>query len=100
MRRSLSAPPPRSATVVLTERDLDLLTFVGLVGYASQDQLAGEFFTSRDRCRRRTRQLVDVGYLRITLVDSRAPYLLSLTSSGLRVLEAERPEVAERVRVP
>lgn len=84
--------------VELTERDLDILTFVGLAGYVSQPQLAGEFFTSHDRCCRRTRRLADAGYLRVTLAGSRRPFLFSITSEALRALEDRRPAVTTRVR--
>lgn len=89
----------RRRPVVLTERDYDILTLIGLVGYAAQNQIEREFFTSTDRCRKRTKALADAGLLRVTTIGSRQPYLFSLTTSGRRALGTVRPDLAERVRL-
>ena len=85
--------------IVLTPRDFEILTLVGLVGYAAQDQLQRTFFSSSDRCRKRTKLLARAGYLRVTLSGSRSPHLFSLTSRGRRALAGQHPELGERVRL-
>lgn len=85
--------------VVLTARDLDIMTLLGLTGYVGSHQVAREFFQTTDRARERLRQLYDAGYLTVTLQDSTKPNLLSLSRQGLKVLDEERPELTGRVRL-
>lgn len=86
-------------TVVVTERDLDLFTLVGLARYASTDQVARDLFPSDDRARRRLRQLFDAGFVAVTLASSTAPNLISLTRRGIGALLAARPDLEDRVRL-
>jgi len=89
----------KTGPVILTGRDDDLLTLIGLAGYVSTAQLARELFPSADRCRRRCRQLFDAGYLRVTLAGSTSANLVSLSPEGLRLLSAKHPELAARLRL-
>jgi len=86
--------------VNLTERDRDILALVGRCRYLSSRQLASEFFPSSDRCRRRLRQLYDVGLVRVTLAGSTTPNLVSLTSKGVRAVAERDPELAARLQLP
>lgn len=93
----------RSTTVksgfVLTERDNEMLVFVGLMGLGvTTEHLAAAFFAGADRARRRTKQLVDAGLLESWLVDSRAPRVLTLSSRGLAQVVTTSPDLAARVR--
>lgn len=85
--------------VVLTERDLDVLTVVGLCRFVSTEQLSRECFPSLDRCQRRLRQLLDGGFVRVTLSASTEPNLVSLTPTGLTLLADRRPEVGSRAHL-
>lgn len=96
-RRGRRATP---GPVRLTERDLEVLTLIGLTRYLGTTQVARACFPSSDRARRRLRQLYDVGYVKVTLAGSTTPNLVSLTRVGLRVLQDQRPEVAERIHLP
>src|SRR3989338_7001549 len=89
----------RARPVVLTERDHQLLLVLGLVGYASTEQLCREFFPSLDRCRRRLRALFDARYIAITIAASTASNLISLTRLGQAALEVTLPEAAEGTRL-
>ncbi len=82
---------------VVTERDLDMLTLVGLSRYVSTDQLARDFFPSTDRARRRVRKLFDAGLLTVMVVDSAKPNLVALTRRGLSLLLAREPGLDGRV---
>jgi hypothetical protein len=84
---------------MLSARDIEILYFCGKVGYASQEQLARSFFPSLDRCRRRTRILAGHGLLRISLHDSTAPYLFTLTAVGLRELEKHMPDAVGEIHL-
>lgn len=89
----------RAGSFELTERDIDLLALVGLVGYASTEQLGREFFPSADRCRRRIRQLFDGQLVAVTLASSTKPNLVSLTRRALGLLAERRPALGERARL-
>lgn len=80
--------------ITLTDRDQVLLGCVALMRYLAADQLAREFFPSEDRCRRRLRQLFDANLLRVTLVGSTSPNIVSLTSDGLRLVAQANPSLA------
>jgi len=84
--------------VALTDRDLDVLTLIGLARFATTDQVARDLFPSEDRARRRLRQLFDARLLAVTLTSSTSPNLVSLTAEGLDLLKGQRPELAKRVR--
>lgn len=86
----------KSGPVVLTTRDLDVLALVGLCRYVTTEQVARECFPNLDRCQRRLRQLLDGGFVRVALVASTSPNLVSLTPAGLALLAERRPETADR----
>lgn len=90
----------KASVVALTERDYALLFMLAEHRYVSTAQVARELFPSIDRCRRRVRQLFDAGYVAITLVGSTVPNLVSLTTAGVRVLEAVDPAYAATIRLP
>lgn len=95
MRRSTTG----QSSIVLTERDNEMLIFVGLMGLGvTTEHLAAAFFAGADRARRRTKQLVDAGLLESWLVDSRAPRVLTLSARGLAHVVATSPDLAARVR--
>ncbi len=90
----------RSVRVQLTDRDIEILTLVGLMGFVTSTMIAVEIFmapgrspdAARDACLRRTRKLFDAGYLHRYLVGSQHPDVLSLTRRGRAALEARLPE--------
>jgi hypothetical protein len=86
-------------TLVLTDRDFELLTLTGLCRYVSSEQLARTFFPSPDRCRRRLRALFDARLLSITLLSSTRPNLVSLTRAGLAAVAARSPDIVSRLRL-
>lgn len=90
-RRTSKAP------LVLTERDLELLTLTGLCRYVSTNQLGREFFPTLDRARRRLRALFDAGYLGVALASSTLPNLISLTRKGLAMVSETQPELSSRL---
>lgn len=83
--------------MVATQRDLDLLTLVGLTRGATTVQLARVFFPNEDRARRRLRSLFDAGLLHVTLTSSTSPNLVTLARPGRDLLLASRPALRERV---
>ena len=85
--------------VVLTDRDIYIMILVGMCRYCSTDQIAREFFPTKDRCRRRLRQLYDADYIAVTLTSSTEPNLLSLSKYGINELRERKPELADRVRL-
>ena len=80
--------------VVLTERDLNIMTFVGLCQYCSTEHIRIEFFSDINpcRCNKRLRQLYDANFLDVTLISSQEPNLHSLSSKGLNELRKRVPE--------
>jgi hypothetical protein len=80
------------------ERDLDILTLVGLCRFVTTPQIARDLFSSEDRARRRLRQLFDAKLVAVTLTSSTQPNLISLTREGHELLKAHRPELAARIR--
>jgi len=84
-------------SVVLTPRCIDMLALTGLVRYLGSDQLARDFFSSADRCRKRLRQLFDAGYLHVSVGSSQTTNIVSLTREGLAAVTAARPALASRV---
>jgi hypothetical protein len=90
-----------SGPVVITDRDVELLTLVGLCRYISTDQAAREFFPSVDRCRRRLRQLYDGdgGYIAVTVASSTKPNLVSLARPGLAEVARRTPSLADRIQL-
>ncbi len=90
----------RRATTVLTCRDYDLLSMVGLLRHVSTDQIARELFPNSDRARRRVRQLFDACFIDITLISSNQPNLVSLTRQGIAALVEERSALAGRINRP
>jgi hypothetical protein len=88
-RRSL---PP------ISERDLDVLSLVGLCRFVTTSQVARDLFPTEDRARRRLRQLFDAKLIAVTLTSSTQPNLISLTKEGHELIKAQRPELAARIR--
>lgn len=86
MTRRLRTKPAARPTVLLTERDLDVLVMLAQCKYVSTEQVAREAFPTEDRCRRRLRQLLDCRYISASLVSSRSSNLLSITRDGLVAL--------------
>jgi hypothetical protein len=86
MSRRLRTKPAARSTVVLTDRDIDVMLMVAHCKYASTEQVSREAFPSEDRCRRRLRQLLDCRYISATLVSSKAPNLISIARDGLVAL--------------
>lgn len=85
-------------TIVLGERDHEILLFVGLMGAGvTVEHLTLAFFTGADRARVRTRQLVRAGYLESWLIDSRIPRVLTLSAAGLAHAKAQFGELAPRL---
>jgi hypothetical protein len=80
------------------ERDLDILTLVGLCRFLTTPQVARDLFPTEDRARRRLRQLFDAKLIAVTLTSSTQPNLISLTREGHEMLKAHRPELAARIR--
>ncbi len=98
--RSTRGQRSKPCPIILTQRDLNILSLTGLVKHLSTVQIAREFFPSVDRARRRIRKLYDNQLLNITLAGSTRSNLVSLSTSGLNLLKTKRPEVAERIRLP
>lgn len=98
-RRRRSTRTRKPSHVVLTARDLDLLVLIALNGYVASEQLAREFFPSRDRCQRRLRQLFDAGLVQVHLGNSTQANLLTLTREGLATLREHSPDTAARIRL-
>ena len=89
----------KALPAVVTERDLLILTFLGLVRYATSHQVARALeFPSVDRCLRRLRVLFDLGYAVNTYRDSRQPNLVSATRAGLAAVISSRPEFEGRLQ--
>jgi hypothetical protein len=86
-------------TLAISDRDLDILTLVGVCRHVTSEQLRREFFPSADRARRRLRRLFDAKLLAVTLVNSREPNILSLTHDGRALVLDRRPELGESVRL-
>jgi hypothetical protein len=84
--------------VVLTARDMDILTFTGLCGYISSEQVAREWFKSRDRARHRLRDLFQAGLVDLSIVCSTRPNLVSLTRLGTKTVAKVRPSVKARLK--
>lgn len=84
--------------VSLTSRDFELLRLVGLARYVATDQLAREFFPTPDRCRRRLRELLDAGFIRVLMTSSTEPNLVALASPGLAALLEHSPTLKSEVR--
>lgn len=82
---------------MLTERDMELLLFIGLSRYVSTEQLAREFFPSVDRAQKRLRRLLDAALVRVSVLGSAVSNIVSLTRNGMRVVEQQRPEARGRV---
>lgn len=99
-RASKRARYRRSSTTVvaITDRDIELLTFVALSAYVSIEQIARELFPSLDRARRRARALFDAGYLMRWHTPSTMPGIYSVTARGCAVLREARPVLAARIR--
>lgn len=85
--------------LLLTERDTEILSLIGLCRYVSTEQVAREFFPSEDRARRRVRRLFDAHLIAITMIGSTRCNLISLTSSGRAVLEQSNPDIAKRAQL-
>lgn len=83
---------------VLTERDLDVLAFIG-TGYVGTAQVAREFFPSTDRALRRLRLLFDAKLTTHTLVSSTHPTLVSLTKRGIAAVAARDAGLADSLRL-
>lgn len=97
--RRARAVRSKALPAVVTERDLLILTFLGLVRYATSHQVARALeFPSVDRCLRRLRVLFDLGYAVNTYRDSRQPNLVSATRAGLAAVVALRPECEGRLQ--
>lgn len=99
MKRRERGRRVKTRPVLLTARDLDVLTLVGLCRYVSTEQLARELFPSLDRAQKRLRQLLDGGFARVTLLAPTECNLVSLSPAGLSVLAERRPGVASRARL-
>ncbi len=84
----------------LTERDADVLTLIAIVKIITTEQIARDCFVSVDTARRRLRVLFDVGYVQVTILDSRRPSLFSITRKGLDALVVARPGLGKRVALP
>ena len=97
MKRSRTARTRRSLPPI-GERDLDVLTLVGLCRFVTTPQVARDLYPSEDRARRRLRQLFDAKLVAVTLTSSTQPNLISLTREGHELLKAHRPELAARIR--
>lgn len=97
MKRSRTVRTRRTLPPI-SERDLDVLTLIGLCRFVTTAQVARDLFTSADRARRRLRQLFDAKLVAVTLTSSTSPNLISLTKEGLEVLKGHRPELAARIR--
>lgn len=100
MKRRLRGIKVKSRPIRITSRDMDLLLLVGLTRTISAEQLAREFFPTADRCRRRLRRLFDTGYIRVTLFSSNQPSLVSLSRSGLALVESSWPDLATGLHLP
>lgn len=97
VKKPRTARRASKASLVLTERDLDLLTLTGLCRYVSTNQLGREFFPSFDRTRRRLRALFDADYISIALASSTLPNLISLTRKGLAAISETQPDLSSRL---
>ena len=97
MRRARTARTRRGLPPI-GERDLDILTLVGLCRFVTTLQVARDLFPSEDRARRRLRQLFDAKLVAVTLTSSTQPNLISLTREGHELIKAHRPELAARIR--
>lgn len=96
MKRRERGKRIKARPVLLTGRDLDVLALVGLCRYVSTEQLSRECFPSVDRAQKRLRQLLDGGFIRVTLLASTESNLVSLTPAGLALLAERQPEVGSR----
>lgn len=97
MKRAKRNTRAGKQAVVITSRDKELLFLVRECGYLSSEQVAKALFPSLDRCRRRLRQLFDAGYLKVTLLSSTQPNLISLTAKGLTLLKFLLSETASTI---
>lgn len=91
--------PTRQKKVVVqkTERDIQLLTLVGLCKYVSSIQVARTFFAhNRKNSDRRLRKLYHAGLIDLSITGSRLPNLVTLTRPGLALLKKKSPSVATR----
>ncbi|MFA5127819.1 MAG: replication-relaxation family protein [Patescibacteria group bacterium] len=88
-----------SSRFEIQERDIDVLTLVGLCGAMSTSQAARALFPSEDRARRRLRRLFDAGFINVAVTGANSPNLVSLTKRGLRLAESTRPDLEGRLRL-
>lgn len=94
--RSMSPPPerpPRAAGPQVTERDREVLAWIGLHGIVTAEQVARHFFSRDDgsvgqwAAYRRLRILGELGLLQKDPVFYRHPSVLRLTRAGSRFIE-------------
>ena len=87
--------------VVLTQRDINLMIFIGLCRYCSINHIQVEFFYGIHpcRCSKRMRQLFDSYFLNVFLMGSQAPNLYSLAPKGLNELRIRVPELSDRLKL-
>ena len=87
-RRSRRDRPTKRAGR-LTERDIELLTFVGRSRVATTEALAMAFFGDRSTCSRRLARLTGAGLLRVQVEHLNAPNLYTLSERAAEHLVAE-----------
>lgn len=86
--------------IELTERDGQILMFIGVARYVTSRQVALEFFPSEDRANQRIRKLRDARYIAVTIAGPHQPQVLSLTAKGVQVVAEVDAGLAERLRLP
>ena len=89
----------KASPVVVTKRDVEVLTLIGLCKFMTTAQVARAIFPSEDRCRRRLRRLFDAGLVAVTLGDSASPNLYSLTKQGVAAVADHDLAVVPRLRL-
>lgn len=92
----------RRTTIALevTDRDRQILMCIGVHRYMAVAQLATQFFSSQDYCRRRVRVLFDAGLVAVTLAGSNKSNVVSLTPDGVREVAQVDPDLAATLRLP
>jgi hypothetical protein len=91
----------RGVVVSVTDRDVAILSMVGMLRFVAVDQIIREFeVASADRIRRVARRLYDGSFLHAAVTHSREATVVSLSRRGLEVLQARDPELAKRIRLP
>lgn len=74
--------PKTGTSVQVTERDVEILRFLGIVGVAASHQVEHRFRMSSDMARRRLRVLRDAGAVLVHVLTMHDPNRYTLTAKG------------------